>query len=217
MKILEYPMKIISKISFFLLRMYIRIRYMPKAVFTDKTVQTNRVNSPCIIIANHTSVIDPLILLTVIKGKKNIVVAKDWYESPKYHRFLRHLPYLPLDRKEWDTAWLDEGLGALAGGKAVLIFPQGRTEKEGTTIPFHPGFALLAQRGGVPVIPVALPAKLRKGRRNIIRVGEPFRVIAKEGERVSRACRAAAAEAEETVRRLADEAAPRKAASDEKS
>ena len=75
--------------------------------------------------------------------------------------------------------------------------------------PFHPGFALLAERAGVPVVPVALP-NLRKGRRNLIRVGEPFFVKAGEGERVSRVCRAAAAEAEERIRRLAGEPAPDK-------
>ena len=198
----------VVRLGFSVLLLWLRVLYRPRVRFEGKRGK-ELFRSPAVIISNHKTHKDGG-LLPLALGRRHIVtfVAKDWYEDPKYHRYLRHLPYLPLDRKEWDTAWLDEGLRALADGKAVLIFPQGRTEKEGTTIPFHPGFALLAQRGGVPVIPVALP-DLRKGRRNIIRVGEPFTVIAKEGERVSRVCRVAAAEAEENIRRLAGDEEPR--------
>ena len=125
---------------------------MPKAVFTDKTVQTNRVNSPCIIIANHTSVIDPLILLTVIKGKKNIVVAKDWYEKKQFHWILSREKCIPCDRYNLDTEWIQLAKKNLAEGKSVIIFPEGKTRQDGELNEFKSGFAFLARYTGIPVL-----------------------------------------------------------------
>ena len=181
MKILEYPMKIISKISFFLLRMYIRIRYMPKAVFTDKTVQTNRVNSPCIIIANHTSVIDPLILLTVIKGKKNIVVAKDWYEKKQFHWILSREKCIPCDRYNLDTEWIQLAKKNLAEGKSVIIFPEGKTRQDGELNEFKSGFAFLARYTGIPVLSLGIDGIYKFGHRTKYIVDVPEKVERTKG------------------------------------
>ena len=65
-------MSIISKIAFGLVKAYIKVAYHPTSL---------RVRTPAIYIANHTALKDPPFMLTMLKGKTRIVVAKDWYEK----------------------------------------------------------------------------------------------------------------------------------------
>ena len=74
-------MKIVTKFAMFCIRSWVRFMFKPKAYFVDKKVQTNHLKKPCVIIANHTSTKDALFLFLVLKGKKNVIVAKDWYEK----------------------------------------------------------------------------------------------------------------------------------------
>lgn len=176
MKVLEYPMRIASKVSFFLVRTYMAVRYMPKAAFIDKAAQTNRVTSPCIIIANHTSILDPLLLLTVIKGKKNIVVAKDWYEKKQFHWILSQEKCIPCDRYNFDTEWIQLAKKNLAEGKSVIIFPEGKTRQDGELNEFKSGFAFLARYTGLPVLSVGIDGIYRFGHRTRYVVGVPEKV-----------------------------------------
>ncbi|MBQ8357780.1 MAG: 1-acyl-sn-glycerol-3-phosphate acyltransferase [Clostridia bacterium] len=196
------------RFGFSLLCLWLRILYRPRLQFEGEHGK-ELLRGPAVVISNHKTHIDGG-LLPLALGRRHIVtfVARDWYEKKQFRHFFRHLPYMPMDRKEMDTAWLEQGLSALDRGKAVLIFPEGRTEKEGVLNPFHPGFALLARRANVPVVPVALPTAYRKFRRNIIKVGEPFAVSTEKGQRASLVCRAAAADAENRIRHLTGEPLP---------
>ena len=117
----------VVRFGFSVLLLWLRLLYRPSVRFEGKHGK-ELFRSPAVIISNHKTHKDGG-LLPLALGRRHIVtfVAKDWYEDPKYHRYLRHLPYLPLDRKEWDTAWLDEGLRALAeragGTMAVEVCP----------------------------------------------------------------------------------------------
>ena len=181
MKILEYPMKIVSKISFFLVRVYVTVRYMPRAVFVDKSVQTNKVTSPCIIIANHTSILDPLLLLTVIKGKKNIVVAKDWYEKKEFHWILSREKCIPCDRYNLDTEWIQLAKRDLAEGKSVIIFPEGKTRQDGELNEFKSGFAFLARYTALPVLSIGIDGIYKLGHRTKYVVGVPEKIERTKG------------------------------------
>lgn len=181
MNILEYPMKLVTKISVALLKAYITVRYMPKAIFVDKSVQTNKIKTPCIIIANHTSIIDPLLLLTVIKGKKNIVVAKDWYEKKEFHWILSREKCIPCDRYNLDTEWIELAKKDLQNGKSVIIFPEGKTRQDGELNEFKSGFAFLARYTGLPVVSVGIDGIYKFGHRTKFIVDVPETIVRTKG------------------------------------
>lgn len=181
MKILELPMKVISKISLFLLKAYIWVKYMPKAIFVDKSVQTNYLKTPCIVIANHTSIIDPLILITVLRGKKNIVVAKDWYEKKQFHWILSREKCIPCDRYNLDTEWIQLAKKDLADGKSVIIFPEGKTRQDGELNEFKSGFAFLARYTGLPVLSIGMDGIYKFGHRTKYIIDVPEKVVRTRG------------------------------------
>ena len=62
----------------------------------------------------------------------------------------------PIRRDSADRAALSRAEELLKAGEAVVIFPEGGGNVEGTLQPLHPGALLLALRTKVPVVPVAL-------------------------------------------------------------
>ena len=135
--------------------------YRPEAICVDSAKQTNFLDEPKIVIANHTSLCDPPFLMSVLRGKKAIIVAKDWFEKPSIHWIISAAGGIPCDRFNFDTEWILHAKRALKEGKSVVIFPEGKIREDGGTNEFKSGFAFLARTTGVPVVSIALDGNYR--------------------------------------------------------
>jgi 1-acyl-sn-glycerol-3-phosphate acyltransferase len=58
---------------------------------------------------------------------------------------------------------------AIAGGRHVVIFPEGTRAPPGTVLPLQPGIAALYLHCGVPVIPVALDSGWFWGKNRLLK------------------------------------------------
>jgi len=125
------------------------------------------VDGPCIVIANHQSHLDTLVLFEAmpeavqrrlffgaaqdrwyVKGRRKLVL-KPWYQSLVLGNF-------PI-RRGGGSAALDHARWLLERGETVCIFPEGTRATAGALGEFRAGVALLALEFGVPVVPVSLP------------------------------------------------------------
>lgn len=92
-----------------------------------------------------------------------------------------------LRRGESDRQAIRETLGSLAAGQVVGVFPEGHRARDGVLQRGQPGVALLAQRSGAQVWPVAVTGTNLVGRRArpqvTLRSGAPFDAIAVARER----------------------------------
>ena len=52
-------------------RVFLFVAYRPKVVFTDGSVKSSRLKTPSVLIANHTSMWDPLMMLAIFFHKMN--------------------------------------------------------------------------------------------------------------------------------------------------
>jgi acyl-[acyl-carrier-protein]-phospholipid O-acyltransferase/long-chain-fatty-acid--[acyl-carrier-protein] ligase len=108
-----------------------------------------------VLTANHLSYVD-VVLLCVASPRPLRVVA--WGGFQRYaifraiFRIFGCLPVTPDNAR----ASLREAVHALQAGEAVLIFPEGHISRTGEMQEFEGGFALLARRAGVPVVPACL-------------------------------------------------------------
>jgi 1-acyl-sn-glycerol-3-phosphate acyltransferase len=110
---------------------------------------------PAILIANHTCGIDNFLLQAGCDRVLGFVIVQDWYDNPICRPFCRVIGAIPVKRDGRDIGPTREALRALAAGRVVPIFPEGRIIPtsgrefgEG-----RPGAALLALRSRAPVIP----------------------------------------------------------------
>lgn len=172
---------ILTMFCCFCLRIYVYIVYKPKALCVDKNIQTNKFNKPTIIIANHTSYMDPPFMLSIIHGKHTIVVAKDWFEKKSIKWMLLGIGAIPCDRFSMDTDWIMFAKNAIKSGKSVIIFPEGKTRKDGELNEFKSGFAFLAKYTGAPVVSIGLSGIYKAGKRTNYIVGIPKKVTRTPG------------------------------------
>lgn len=181
MAFFEYPIRFAIFLCEAIGKLYFRIGFRPRLVFTDPSVPSLRFKEPSIIIANHTSTSDPILLLSLITHKRSIVVAKDWFEMKKFHWILSREKCIPCDRYNLDTEWALFAKKQLEAGNSVIIFPEGKCREDGFLNEFKPGFAFLARSTGAPVVSVGLDGIYRFGHRTQVVFGNAEKIVRVKG------------------------------------
>ena len=116
---------------------------------------------PVVYLANHMSTLEtimlPPILLTY--GPFNVFVKASLSHLPALKRAAAHMGLIPLGRKsprEDLMQVFNEGVARIREGNSVLIFPQGSRERVFSRKIYSSIGAKLAEKAGVPVIPIAV-------------------------------------------------------------
>lgn len=117
-------------------------------------------NGKGIVVANHSDALGydgfmlPYTIEKAIGRKPAIMVHKFWFSNEILNAFSRSFELFPADLKE--------GLNALAGGKLMIIFPEGSdgnfkvSSNMYRLVEFNPGFVPLAIMQRAPVIPTVV-------------------------------------------------------------
>ena len=109
-----------------------------------------------IVVANHPSAIDPVVLAITLPRRRTLfVAAAEFLALPVVGWAMRSYGVIPVWRGQTDLSVIKDAIRALEDGKLVVIFPEGRVTPEGRG-PVKSGAALLAARARVPILPVAL-------------------------------------------------------------
>jgi 1-acyl-sn-glycerol-3-phosphate acyltransferase len=112
-------------------------------------------HGPAILISNHTSAIDPMLLQAACRRVLGFMIAKEYFDSWPYRPICRLLRCIPVRRDGRDVSATRAALRALEEGRVVPIFPEGRiVPTSGRTLGEpRPGVAFLVLHARVPVIP----------------------------------------------------------------
>jgi 1-acyl-sn-glycerol-3-phosphate acyltransferase len=114
---------------------------------------------PCILVANHASFLDPLFLGCTTTRIVQYTMYSSYYRSFA-HPLFRFLRCIAVDEHSTLSA-LKANLRSLEQGACIGMFPEGRVSEDGRLQPPQLGAFFLAQRSGVPIIPVALNGNYR--------------------------------------------------------
>lgn len=116
-----------------------------------------------ILVANHTSLADPVVVVAALRrlGVEPVVMATaGLWRVPVLGRALAREGHIPVHRGTARAARsLDDAAAALAAGRCVLMYGEGaipvrRDSGEAAPLPFRSGLARLARTTGAPVRPV---------------------------------------------------------------
>lgn len=128
-----------------------------RAMVTTKTIRLNepgeKFGKPAVVIANHQSFIDILVLLSICP--KAVMVTNGWvWRSPVFGRIVRYLGfYHAADGYEHLAPALAE---KVAEGYSVIVFPEGTRSTDGKIRRFHKGAFYLAGKLGLDILPICL-------------------------------------------------------------
>jgi len=115
-------------------------------------------DGPFIIVANHSSLLDPIILGISIRPKVIFVAAAYLFEIHWLGYLLRKANSIPIHRENYtnNIKSIKQALKILQKGGVLGIFPEGGVDRQKDDLPIKAGAAFLATRVGVPIIPIKI-------------------------------------------------------------
>lgn len=159
---------IVEGLTAFLVKTLLR----PKVYYVEPPKHRRKLDSPSLLIINHTSHLDGPVVTTVFrKNKIHNLAAKDRFEQRGFGFFLRNTRCIPIDRQNADLSWIHESIKIIQQDKeSVAIFPEGRHGEHRKQLPFHPGAAMLATVSQAPLVMVYIdgPVKILGPRARLI-------------------------------------------------
>lgn len=110
---------------------------------------------PAILVCNHTSMGDPLVLLAAAVRPIRFLMTEEIYSRPFLSWAFRAVQCIPVRRGKRDVLAIRTMLDVLAADEVIGLFPEGGLEdfrrKEG-----YLGIGYVALKSGAPVYPVSI-------------------------------------------------------------
>ena len=142
-----------------------------------------------VFIANHSSMIDPVLLIVKAMGTGCVMrpIYKSEFESSKIITwFFARLGGMPVKRASADLKVVKRAVNALKRGENILIFPEGQRVWDPTErVEVFGGFAMIAQMAGADIVPIAIDGAERINYNKEHLLPRPARIRVRYGEAIS--------------------------------
>lgn len=112
-----------------------------------------------LIVSNHISFVDAILILACLKRPVRFIMVKEMYNLPIINLLCRALRVIPIDPKAGPKAilsTLNESRNAIKQGELVCIFPEGHLSRTGNMLPFQKGLEFIMKDMDAPIIPIYL-------------------------------------------------------------
>jgi len=115
---------------------------------------------PAVLVANHVSFMDPLIVNAATRRPPRFVMYYKIFNIPVLRFIFRTAKAIPIAGRKEDEALMERAFAevdaTLADGGLVCIFTEGGITRDGDIGPFRPGIERILAARPVPVVPIAL-------------------------------------------------------------
>lgn len=120
---------------------------------------------PAIIVANHISGLDPLLLIAASKRPLRFLIAREEYQRFGMQWLFRAAGCIPVDRDGRPEKSLRQALKALQQGEVIAMFPHGRIHLDSEPPrKLKAGFARLAVWSRAPIYAVRIDGVAGQGK-----------------------------------------------------
>ena len=146
--------------------------------------QENIPEGPALVCANHSNLVDPLLLAGAF-GKRHFMhfMAKlELSAVPVVGAVLKSCGVYFVDRGRQDIDAIRNTMRFLKRGEKVCMFPEGTRTSEDNSVEAKTGAVRIASRMKVPIVPVYIPRRKKVFARTEVLIGEPFLVEGKTHE-----------------------------------
>lgn len=112
----------------------------------------------CVIVANHASYLDGVVLTALLPPRCGFVIKKEMNRVPIAGALLRRIGSEFVDRFDRHRSAMDARrvLRRASEGHALVFFPEGTFSREPGLLRFHSGAFVTSVRAGCPVVPMVI-------------------------------------------------------------
>jgi 1-acyl-sn-glycerol-3-phosphate acyltransferase len=132
----------------------------------------NMKDEPLVIISNHQSTLDILLLAGFLPQDFIFFSKKEVFYIPFVGQLMKKMGYVSVDRRNPKRAAtaIRHAIEKVKDNNRILIFPEGtRSHNPENLLEFKPGSLMVARQGKVPILPVVI-----YGTSNILPISMPF-------------------------------------------
>lgn len=141
-------------------------------------------SGPCLLVPNHQSLLDPLLLQGSLPRAVDSMTKSTQFSKGFFRWILPRLHAFPVRRYRTDPQSVRVVLRRLEEGRVVCVYPEGERSWDGRLQQFRRGTLRLILRANVPVIPVGIEgtyrawprwaSRPRRGFTANVRIGKPI-------------------------------------------
>ena len=143
---------IVYRIVHFITRTFFKLYGQWELIEYDNLPKTG----PVITASNHISYLDAEMVGAAITRECAFMARHDLWDNKFLAWLLPKLGSFPVNRDKPDRAAIRSAFDALDKGLCLVIFPEGTRSKDGKLQAAEPGVALIVQKSGAPVVPIAV-------------------------------------------------------------
>lgn len=161
----------IRKLRWPIVHRFARLVLWATGISPDIRGNIDGIPSGCVVVANHASYLDSLVLAAALPGDIAFVAKEELASQIVAGPFLRRIGALFVSREDPEAGLkkTDIAVGRAEAGETLVFFPEGTFTRAPGLAPFHLGAFIVAAQTVAPVIPLAI-----RGTRSILRDGQWF-------------------------------------------
>lgn len=137
-------------------------------------------------ISNHPTFLDPIIVHLAFPTRRLYCIATKDLCATKIRRMFFEVGHcIIVDKENFSLSSFHEVVGRLKAGKVVVIFPEGRVNRDADTEPllaFKSGAVLMAHRASAPILPMYIVKREKWYQRQRIVMGQPLNIASIMGK-----------------------------------
>jgi len=153
---------------------------------TSRTIVKNKkrvpVEGPLLVVSNHLSVADPVLLGAKIGRKVTFMAKEELFKNKFSAYFIKAFGAIPVYRGSSNRDALRQASEILNSQGVLGMFPEGKRSRVGSLTPGQLGAALIAYHNKVKILPVSITgSETFRGKewlfnrpRVVMTIGEPF-------------------------------------------
>ncbi len=113
---------------------------------------------PCIVVANHCSYLDGVVLAAVLPPRFDFVIKREMNSVPLAGFLLQRIgvQFVTRDNRAGSLRDALRVMRRATGGSSLAFFPEGTFQEQPGLLRFHIGAFAAAQRSGAPIVPLVI-------------------------------------------------------------
>lgn len=148
-----------------------------KSYYINKKRQKGLFKGKTIIVCNHISYIDPVIISNAFWCRRvSFVATKEIFDVKIFGKVLKLFKCISIDKENVSVKTFKEVKERLDRGHLVSLFPEGEVERVEELTAFKSGVAMMALMSGASIVPMYIHKRTKWYKRQVVMIGEKINI-----------------------------------------